>query len=83
MRMNDLIMAKISGVSYVIGAVVAHSMPPLQMIALIIAIVSGGLSIGDRLMKFLKGDSATKKQKALVLTGILISLIMVMYILFI
>lgn len=64
--MNDLILAKLSGVSYVVGAVIAANMPPLQTIALIVAIVSGGLSIGDRLLKFLRSEKPSKSVKILV-----------------
>lgn len=60
MRINDLILAKISGVSYIVGAIVANDMPLIQKVALMIAIVSGGLSIGDKILSFMKKFKGTK-----------------------
>lgn len=61
--MNDIILAKISGVSYVVGAIVGQPMPLLQKVALIVAITSGGLSIGDRLIKMIRKSKPTNQDK--------------------
>lgn len=59
MKLNDIILAKISGVSYLIGAVVSE-LPSLQKVALWIAIISGALSIGDKLWNIYKSRKASK-----------------------
>lgn len=60
MKLNDIILAKISGVSYVVGAIVVSEMPLLQKAALCVAILSGTLSIGDKLWNIYKSRKRTK-----------------------